>query len=171
MPRTVAVTGATGLIGRRLVDALLARGDRVIALVRRPGDAELPPAVELAGLRAAGKVRVLVSASGIDASGDTGEAEVDDRAPSGTGFLAELCGKWEAEALAARDATRVVLLRSGIVLAPEGGALPRMLAPFRFGLGGPLGSGRQWVAWMRGPWGKRSDTSGRSAWGCELRPG
>src|SRR5262245_55075701 len=146
MQRTIAVTGATGLVGRHLVDALVARGDRVIALVRNPPRKDLPAAVEqrawddsvpaadlrdadavvslagapvaqgrwtaarkreieqsrvrgtrsvVEGIRAAGdRVKVLVSASGIDVCGDTGDREIADAEPPGEGFLAEVGTKW-----------------------------------------------------------------------------
>jgi uncharacterized protein (TIGR01777 family) len=93
--------------------------------------------------------RVLVCASAIGFYGDRGDAELDESAPSGDGFLAEVCRDWEAAALVAeRYGTRVVLARFGIVLASQGGALARMLPPFRLGLGGKLGSGRQWMSWI-----------------------
>jgi hypothetical protein len=69
--------------------------------------------------------------------------------PAGTGFLAQLCVEWEAEARKAeRPGTRVVLLRTGIVLERSGGALPEMMRPFKFFVGGPIGSGRQYVSWI-----------------------
>jgi uncharacterized protein (TIGR01777 family) len=93
--------------------------------------------------------RVLVNASGIGIYGDTGEAAADEQAPGGKGFLAEVCEAWEAEALrAATTGARVATLRTGMVLAREGGALGAMLPLFRLGLGGKLGSGRQWVPWI-----------------------
>ncbi|RME80826.1 MAG: TIGR01777 family protein [Caldilineae bacterium] len=92
---------------------------------------------------------VLVVASAVGFYGDRGDEElVEDSAPAAT-FLAEVCVAWEAEALAARElGLRVAMARTGIVLAPEGGALPRMLPPFRLGLGGQLGNGRQWMPWI-----------------------
>jgi uncharacterized protein (TIGR01777 family) len=93
--------------------------------------------------------RVLVSASAVGYYGDRGDEELDEGSAVGRGFLAEVCAEWEREALAAmRLGLRVVCLRTGIVLAPGGGALARMLTPFRMGLGGPLGSGRQWMPWV-----------------------
>jgi len=74
---------------------------------------------------------------------------LDEQAEPGDGFLADVCVDWEAAAAAARPlGVRVVCLRIGIVLAREGGALPTMALPFRYGLGGPLGNGRQWVPWI-----------------------
>lgn len=93
--------------------------------------------------------RVLVSASGIGFYGDAGEQELTEDSPQGTGFLAELAHDWEAEALRAREAgVRVVLLRSGIVLGQEAGALKTMLPVFKAGLGATLGNGRQWMSWI-----------------------
>ena len=93
--------------------------------------------------------RVLVAASGVDYYGDTGDAVVDERAGPGASFLSEVCQAWEAEAKAAeRYGIRVVLARIGLVLAPRGGALARMLPVFRWGVGGKLGSGNQWLGWV-----------------------
>jgi len=93
--------------------------------------------------------RVLVSGSATGIYGDTGEAAADETARHGSSYLAEVCEAWEAEALKATDAgARVVVLRTGLVLAREGGALAAMLPVFRLGLGGKLGSGRQWVSWI-----------------------
>lgn len=93
--------------------------------------------------------RVLVSASGVDYYGDRGDEELDEGSPAGQGFLSEVCEGWEAEARAAeRLGVRVVTARLGMVLAPKGGALDRMLPPFRLGVGGKLGNGRQWMPWV-----------------------
>lgn len=93
--------------------------------------------------------RVLVQASAVGFYGDRGDEVLDEGAPRGTGFLAEVCEAWEAAAAPARDAgVRVVLLRTGVVLAEDGGALAKMLPPFRRGVGGVLGSGRQWMPWI-----------------------
>jgi uncharacterized protein (TIGR01777 family) len=93
--------------------------------------------------------RVLVNGSAIGFYGDTGDRALDEGSPRGRGFLADVCEAWEAEALkAAENGVRVVLLRTGVVLASEGGALAAMLPAFRLGLGGRLGSGRQWLAWI-----------------------
>ena len=92
---------------------------------------------------------VLVSASAIGYYGDRGnEALTEDSKPGGN-FLAGLAQEWEAEALKAEGlGIRVVLPRFGIVLAREGGALPKMMLPFKIGVGGKLGSGRQWMSWV-----------------------
>jgi uncharacterized protein (TIGR01777 family) len=101
----------------------------------------------LAGL--ASKPAVLVSASATGYYGDRGDERVDESAPPGRGFLAEVCQQWEAETHAARDANvRVVNLRLGVVLSRDGGALASMLVPFRLGLGGVIGSGRQYLSWI-----------------------
>jgi uncharacterized protein (TIGR01777 family) len=93
--------------------------------------------------------RVLLSASGIDFYGDTGERPVTEESPSGEGFLAEVCRRWEAAADPAREVgIRTVTMRSGIVLSRAGGALRRQLPIFRLGLGGRLGSGRQYTSWI-----------------------
>ena len=93
--------------------------------------------------------RVLVSASAVGYYGDRGDEELDERSAAGHGFLAEVCADWEREAMAASQlGIRVVCVRIGIVLAPGGGALARMLTPFRMGVGGRLGSGRQWMPWI-----------------------
>jgi uncharacterized protein (TIGR01777 family) len=93
--------------------------------------------------------RVLVSASGINVYGDRGDEVVTEESRPGEGFLAEACKAWEgATAPAEQAGIRVVHLRSGIVLSPAGGALDKMLTPFRLGLGGRLGSGAQWMSWI-----------------------
>jgi uncharacterized protein (TIGR01777 family) len=89
--------------------------------------------------------KVLVSASAIGYYGDAGDTEVDEQAPTGDGFLAEVVRVWEGAAEPARAAgIRVVHPRSGLVMTKRGGLLPRMLIPFKLGVGGPVGNGRQW---------------------------
>jgi hypothetical protein len=198
----VFVTGATGLVGRSLVHALLRRGDVVTALSRSPdaprrlppgvrhieGDPTVPgrweeelsraeACVHLAGepldagrwtarrkrrIRASrvdstrrvaevirgGGPSVLVSASAVGIYGDRGDEELDESSAPGTGFLADVCREWEAAAEPARARARVVALRSGIVLARGGGALPRLALPFRLLAGGPLGRGAFWQSWI-----------------------
>jgi len=101
----------------------------------------------LAGLRK--KPGVLVSASAVGYYGSRGDEVLDEDSASGEGFLAEVCREWEAAAAPAAGAgIRIVLLRSGVVLDSAGGALRRMLLPFRLGLGGRQGTGRQWMAWI-----------------------
>jgi len=204
----VAITGATGFIGRRLVDRLLADRHEVVALTRDPTRAratlpraaravrwdpsagtvdatalrDLDAVVHLAGESVAGgrwtaarkaairdsrvlgtdalvraltaapagaRPRALVAASAIGIYGDRGDVELDERAPPGDDFLAEVCSAWEAAARGAADlGVRVAIVRIGIVLGRDGGALGRMLPLFRLGLGGRLGSGRQWMSWI-----------------------
>ena len=93
--------------------------------------------------------RVLLSGSAIGIYGDRGDEALDEESALGSGFLAGVAREWEAASVAAADAgVRVVLLRTGIVLSPKGGALARLLAPFKLGVGGPIGSGRQWMSWI-----------------------
>jgi uncharacterized protein (TIGR01777 family) len=96
------------------------------------------------GIRAA-KPQVLVCASAVGYYGDRGEEELTEASSPGSDFLARVCVDWEGEARAA--GIRTVILRTGTVLGP-GGALEKMLGPFRAGLGGRLGSGRQWMSWI-----------------------
>jgi hypothetical protein len=99
--------------------------------------------------RAARRPRVLVSASAVGYYGDVPEGELDESSPPGGDFLARACVDWEqaarrAEALGVRTA----IVRVGVVLSAEGGALAKLLLPFRLGVGGPVGRGRQWVSWI-----------------------
>lgn len=202
--RTVFVTGATGLVGARLVPALLAGGHAVRAATRNPERARLDPratavgwdgctpppgsldgcdaVVHLAGepifggrLTEARKKRAYdsrvastraiaealraqpettrpatwICASAVGYYGSRGEEALEEAAAPGDGFLADLCRDWEdATRTAANAGVRVVNLRIGVVLAAEGGALSLMAVPFRLGLGGRLGDGRQWFPWI-----------------------
>jgi hypothetical protein len=92
--------------------------------------------------------QVLVNASAVGFYGTSPEASFNESSAAGDDFLADLCRDWEAAADAAPSGTRVVKLRIGIVLGPDGGALGRMLPVFRAGFGGPVGSGRQWMSWI-----------------------
>jgi hypothetical protein len=198
MTLSVAVTGASGLIGRALVPVLGATGHTVTRLVRRtpgPGEARWNPGagqidaaalegtdvvVHLAGESIASarwtverkrRIRdsrvvgtgllartlaaldrppqLLVSASAIGLYGHRGDTPLTESDPPGTGFLAEVGRDWEGATSAASQAgIRVALLRFGIILSLQGGALAKMLPPFRLGVGGPLGSGRQWMSWL-----------------------
>ena len=95
------------------------------------------------------KPTVLVSASAIGYYGDRGDETLIERSAWGNGFLTGVCRDWEREALRAREfGLRVVTPRFATVLGREGGALPRMLTPFRYGLGGKFGDGRQWMSWI-----------------------
>ncbi|MCE9638388.1 MAG: TIGR01777 family oxidoreductase [Planctomycetes bacterium] len=92
------------------------------------------------------KPKVLVCASAVGIYGDRGDEQLDAASPRGTGFLADVCDAWERAADPARAAgVRVVHLRTGLVLSPKGGALAKMLTPFKMGAGGVLGSGKQWM--------------------------
>ena len=93
--------------------------------------------------------KVLVSGSAVGYYGDRGDEVLTETSRPGNDFLAEVCTAWEAATAAAKEAgVRVAHIRTGIVLSGRGGALPKMLLPFKFGLGGKLGSGRQWVSWI-----------------------
>jgi uncharacterized protein (TIGR01777 family) len=201
----VTVTGATGLIGRRLVGVLRERGDELTVLSRDPARAAerlgadveavrwdplegAPPAAALAGrdgvlhlagepvaqrwsatakerirtsreggtanllagLRAADpRPPVLVSASAVGYYGPRGDEQVDESSAPGSDFLAEVCVTWEREAQAAEQlGMRVALVRTGIVLDADGGALAKMLPPFRAGIGGPVAGGEQYMPWI-----------------------
>lgn len=201
----VTVTGATGLIGTKLVAALSGRGDEVTVLSRDPErararlggtvravawDPAAGPAptaalegrdgvVHLAGepvaqrwndavrarirdSRATGtrnlvagiaaaepRPRVLVSASAVGYYGPHGDEPVDELTPAGSDFLAGVCVVWEREAEAAEQhGVRVARIRTGVVLDPDGGALAKMLPPFKLGAGGPVAGGRQYMPWI-----------------------
>lgn len=106
------------------------------------------------------KPRVFISASGIGYYGTSDDRLLDEGAARGTGFLADLCLAWEAEAMrAAEFGTRVVILRTGMVLEADGGALAKMLLPFKLFAGGPIMPGTQWVSWIH-----RSDHIGLIQW-------
>eukprot|EP00887_Chlorella_sp_A99_P005637 scaffold1.g5637.t1 len=196
---TVAVSGATGLIGSRLVQQLLSQGYAVRVLTRNPAAARsklpfagvefaAPPqwpaavrgtvaVINLAGepiatrwtpeIKAevkrsrvavtsalaaainavpAGERPVFISASAVGFYGSSEGATFNEQSASGRDYLAEVCREWEAAANKAD--TRVVILRTGIVLAKEGGALGKMIPVFQIFAGGPLGSGRQWMSWI-----------------------
>jgi hypothetical protein len=93
--------------------------------------------------------KVLVAASAVGYYGDRGDEQLTEACAPGSDFLARLARDWEAEALRAGEkGIRTVLLRFGVILSARGGALPRMLLPFRMGVGGKLGSGKQWMSWL-----------------------
>ncbi|MBE9014530.1 TIGR01777 family protein, partial [Pseudanabaenaceae cyanobacterium LEGE 13415] len=200
----VAVTGATGFVGSRLVEKLLTEGHAVVAFTRGSAS-KLPQSpnleivtynpkesgdwqtkisgcdgvVNLAGepiaenrwtpevkkallesrtfttqnvvnaiSQANPKPSVLVNASAIGFYGTSETTTFDETSASGQDFLAEVCRAWEAEASKVKDSgTRLVILRIGIVLE-NGGALGKMLTPFRMFAGGPIGSGKQWFSWI-----------------------
>jgi uncharacterized protein (TIGR01777 family) len=124
---------------RLLMDSRLKTTENVVAaLARKPRTS-------------AGAAKVLVNASAVGYYGPHGDEELDENSPPGDDLLARVCVAWEKSALTAQDAgVRVVLLRIGVVLDSGGGALATMLTPFKLGLGGPVGSGKQWMAWVHG---------------------
>jgi uncharacterized protein (TIGR01777 family) len=200
----VAITGATGFVGSRLVEQLQARGDQPLILTRNR-DAALKAfpnlevvaynptesgswqeaisgcdaVVHLAGepiaesrwtpkqkqeilnsrqlstqkiveaiVKANAKPAVLVNASAIGYYGTSETATFEETSASGNDFLAEVCQKWETEAKKVKDVgVRLVILRLGIVLG-DGGALAKMIPPFKLFAGGPLGTGKQWFSWI-----------------------
>jgi uncharacterized protein len=100
-------------------------------------------------LRAApSRERTFISASAIGYYGPRGDELIDESTPSGDDFLAGICRRWEEAARGAEGLARLVIVRIGIVLAKDGGALGKMLLPFRLGVGGRFGSGRQWMSWI-----------------------
>jgi uncharacterized protein (TIGR01777 family) len=100
-------------------------------------------------VKAARPPRTLIVASAVGYYGNRDDEILNEKSSSGSGFLAEVCREWEAACHPAIDAgIRTVQIRTGIVLSTEGGALKQMLLPFRMGVGGRLGSGRQWMSWI-----------------------
>ena len=99
--------------------------------------------------KAKDRPRVFVTASAIGYYGDRGDEVLRESSAPGKGFLAEVCRDWEAASQPAADAgIRSVQLRTGLVLSPDGGALQKMVLPFRLGIGGNIGNGRQWWSWI-----------------------
>lgn len=205
----VAITGATGFVGSRLVERLQAEGHQILVLTRNAerGKRVFPamafPKVEVVGYtpqesgdwqqaitgcdavvnlagapiaegrwtperkqeilnsrkigtrkvveaiaQADPKPSVLINASAIGYYGTSETATFDESSPPGNDFLAQVCQEWEAEAHKVTEAgTRLVILRNGIIL-DDGGALAKMIPPFRLFAGGPLGTGRQWFSWI-----------------------
>ncbi|HUJ16360.1 MAG TPA: TIGR01777 family oxidoreductase [Thermoanaerobaculia bacterium] len=167
----VAISGGSGFIGTAAAARLgrrgdevrmLKRGEVVIAAVninlagenigrrwtreRKRGIVE--SRVETTSRIVDARPRVLINASAVGFYGLRGDEVLDESAPSGSGFLAEVTQQWEAAAHRADGFARVVILRFGVVLARDGGALRQMMRPFRFGVGGPVGGGRQWMSWI-----------------------
>jgi uncharacterized protein len=99
--------------------------------------------------QAQNKPRVFVCSSAIGYYGNRGDEVLTESSPPGSGFLADVCREWEAATRAAADAgIRTVEIRTGVVLSPQGGALGKMLTPFKMGAGGRIGDGRQWMSWI-----------------------
>jgi uncharacterized protein len=198
----ITISGASGLIGRRLMKTLGAAGHSLTVLSRHAGmnmpagvrllawdpSRGQPPAeslreadavVHLAGepvaqhwtedskrrireSRVAGtrslvealakleqRPQTLVSSSAVGYYGSRGDEILTESSSPGSGFLADVCRAWETEAFAAEQlGMRVVCIRTGVLLDLRGGALARMLTPFRLGAGGPIGGGRQWMSWI-----------------------
>ena len=174
----VTITGASGLIGTKLRAALQARGDEVIPVsLRDRGPIEVGDVVvHLAGenvaqrwtdesrkrieeSRVEGTRRVveainhaetkptaLISSSAVGYYGKHGDEQLDESTPPGDDFLARVCVAWEHEAQQAQ--TRVVLVRTGVVLDKSAGALAKMLLPFKLGVGGPVAGGDQYMPWI-----------------------
>jgi len=124
-----------------------------------------PTRALVAAIRAVASRPRFISASAIGIYGSRDDEELSEESPTGSGFLAELTKRWEAAALEASDVATVTVLRIGIVLAPEGGALEKMLLPFRIGAGGRFGSGRQWMSWI-----DRDDLVQLIQWVAEQKP-
>lgn len=112
-------------------------------------DSRIGPTEVLSAAVVEAGVATLINASAVGFYGDTGGRIADETAPAGRGFMAQLCSDWEAAtSFAEEDGTRVVLVRTGLVLSPSGGILGRLKPLFSFGLGARLGSGRQYMPWI-----------------------
>lgn len=118
---------------------------RTILESRQIGTQKIVEAINFAAV----KPQVLINASAIGYYGTSETSKFDENSPAGTDFLAEVCTAWETAAQAVTtNGTRLVILRFGIVLGKDGGALSKMLAPFSAFVGGPIGSGKQWFSWI-----------------------
>lgn len=147
-PWARAIDGAAAVVN--LAGEPLAGKRWTAAQKRRIVDSRVLATRSLASaiLAAAATPPVLVSASGVGYYPDS-DSIVDESAGPGSGFLSQVCVQWEAEARKAEPSgTRVVLLRTGVVLHRDGGALEKLLLPFKLGVGGPIGSGAQWWGWI-----------------------
>lgn len=139
------VDAVVNLAGENVGERWTAERKRRIRASR--GDATRLLATALAGMRR--RPRVLVNASAIGFYGERGDEVLTEASAPGGGFLAEVVREWEAATQPAADAgIRVVIPRFGVVLSARGGALAKMLTPFRLGVGGPLGDGKQWMSWI-----------------------
>ena len=144
-----ALDGLDGVV--HLAGENIAAGRWSEELKQRIRDSRVPATrklcEDLAGLQ--NKPAVLVCASAIGYYGDAGDAILDESSPAGEGFLPEVCQEWEAATQPAAEAgIRVVNLRIGVILSPDGGALKQMLTPFKLGVGGKVGSGQQYWSWV-----------------------
>jgi len=206
MKRQIVINGGTGMLGRKLIEALMQEGYEIILLSRNPAryenlfdkkisvlkfqgattTEELSEIIEgcfgiinLAGASIAGKrwnttykkelydSRILptgniskviaisknkpgffINASATGIYGNRFDEILNEESPTGNDFLANLCKDWESEALKAREDTRVVTIRIGVVLDEKGGALEKFIMPFKFFVGGPLGNGKQFLPWI-----------------------
>ncbi|HQX54194.1 MAG TPA: TIGR01777 family oxidoreductase [Planctomycetaceae bacterium] len=198
--QSIAISGASGMVGTALSDMLRDSGHSVISMSRKVSDSDnssivsnpasglktptqlegVGTVIHLAGeniaagrwtkalkdrirssrvegtrnlvksISAVGKKpQTLVCASAIGYYGNRGDTVLDENAAAGKGFLADVCRDWEHEALAAAElGLRVVCVRIGVVLSPKGGALAKMLLPFKMGLGGIIGTGKQYWSWI-----------------------
>ena len=143
-----AVDGADAVVnlaGETIAQRWTAAARARIVSSREEAAAKVGVALRAAKARPA----VLLNASAVGFYGDRGDEELTEASPAGAGFLADTVRAWEEAARrAAPEGVRLVLPRIGVVLGEEGGALAKMLLPFRLGLGGPLGSGAQWMPWV-----------------------
>ncbi len=143
--RLAACDAVINLAGESVGDGRWTRGRKQRLRRSRLGTTENV----VKAMAAADRPQTLISASAVGYYGDRGDEALGEAAAPGSGFLSRLSVEWEHTATQAeREDTRVVLLRIGVVLAADGGALPRMVTPFRLGAGGPLGSGRQYFPWI-----------------------
>jgi uncharacterized protein (TIGR01777 family) len=137
------------LAGENVAQRWSERAKRAIRESRTLGTRHLVDGLSACSSSGEGRPKALVSSSAIGYYGPHGEEPLDEEAPAGSGFLAEVCAEWEAQArLAADFGMRSVQVRTGVVLDPSGGALAKMLPPFRLGVGGPVAGGRQYVSWI-----------------------
>ncbi len=202
MPKTILITGATGMIGGHITKEILRRGDKYIALTTNPLAAEkkltqpykitaskdvlslkdesIDAIINLAGAnlgekrwndktkkefydsriettdglielisKMEQKPDVLVSSSGVDYYGDTGKKDMFEDAPPANSYLGKLTHDWEEAALKAEKyGIRAVVLRTGFVMSSDSEAVKKLIMPFKFFVGGPLGSGKQYISWI-----------------------
>ncbi|PIA57194.1 hypothetical protein AQUCO_00600137v1 [Aquilegia coerulea] len=165
---TVSVTGATGFIGQRLVQRLHSDNHQVRVLTRSRSKAQLlfpgkkiKKEIMKSRINVTSKVvdlinnsednvrpTVLVSATAVGYYGTSKTQVFDERSPSGNDYLAEVCREWEGSALKVDKDVRLALIRIGVVLGKDGGALAKMIPLFMMFAGGPLGTGKQWFSWI-----------------------